>query len=211
MTPVGGFKAKVNIEDATSRGDTFRGSTSTKIMKFHFDPRSRRVTKSGFRCAIWMVQHRIFIKKTVDVCKKVPEQESARTNVMGRSGQGLDFCHWSLKILIFWYRPFAKLFQPLSILSDPKQIGNISLDVCKKLLRHVRAQSSVRVFPGACSLGRGPGAAEEEEAEEAAEEGAEEAAEEGAEEEAEEEAEEAAEEAEEEAEEGAEEEAQEGA
>ena len=73
-----GFKAKVNIEDATSRGYTFRGSTSTKIMKFHVDPRSRRVTKSCFWCAIWMVQHRIFIKKTVDVCKKVPEQESAR-------------------------------------------------------------------------------------------------------------------------------------
>ena len=44
----GGFKAKVNIEDATSRGDTFRGSTSTKIMKFRVDPRSRRVTKSCF-------------------------------------------------------------------------------------------------------------------------------------------------------------------
>ncbi len=27
-----------------------------------------------------MVQHRIFIKKTLDVCKKMPEQESARTN-----------------------------------------------------------------------------------------------------------------------------------
>ena len=66
--------------------------------------------------------------------------------------------------------------QRLSILSDPKQIGNISLDVCKKLLRHVRAQSSVRGFPGACSLGRGPGAAEEEEAEEAAEEEAQEGA-----------------------------------
>ena len=27
-----------------------------------------------------MVQHRIFIKKTLDMCKKVPEQESALTN-----------------------------------------------------------------------------------------------------------------------------------
>ncbi len=76
----GGFKATVNIEDATSRGGTFRSSTSTKIMKFHFDPRSRRVTKSCFWGAIWMVQHRIFITKPLDLCKKVPEQESARTN-----------------------------------------------------------------------------------------------------------------------------------
>ena len=30
-----------------------------------------------------MVQHRIFIKKPLDVCKKVPEQESARTNRLG--------------------------------------------------------------------------------------------------------------------------------
>ena len=30
----GGFKAKVIIEDATSRGGTFGGSTRTKIMKF---------------------------------------------------------------------------------------------------------------------------------------------------------------------------------
>ncbi len=121
----------------------------------------------------------------------MPEQESARTNGLGRSGQGLDFCHWSLKILMFWYRPFAKRFQLLSILSDAKQIGNISLDVCKKSRRSDSSGRAVRKFPGTCSLGRGPGAAEEEEAEEAAEEGAEEAAEEGAEEAAEEEAEEA--------------------
>ncbi len=93
-----------------------------------------------------MVQHCIFIKKTVDVCKKCPSKNQRSQTVSGRSGQGLDFCHWSLKILMFWYRPFAKRLMPLSILSDPKQIGNISLDVCKKLLRHVRAQSSVRGF-----------------------------------------------------------------
>ncbi len=93
-----------------------------------------------------MVQHCIFNQKPLDVCKKCPSKNQPRTNGASRSGQGLDFCHWSLKILIFWYRPFAKLVWPLSILSDPKQIGNISLDVCKKLLRHVRAQSSVRGF-----------------------------------------------------------------
>ena len=108
-------------------------------MKFRVDPRSRRVTKSGFRCAIWMVQHRIFIKKPVDVCKMCPSKNQRSQTVPGRSGQGLDFCHWSLKILIFWYRPFAKLFLPLSILSDPKQIGNISLDVCKNLRRRLFA------------------------------------------------------------------------
>ena len=42
------FKAKVDIEDATSRGGTFGGSTSTKIMRFRVDPRSGRVTKSCF-------------------------------------------------------------------------------------------------------------------------------------------------------------------
>ena len=45
-----GFKAKVNIEDAASRGGTFRGSTSTKIMKFHVDPRSRRDKIMLLRC-----------------------------------------------------------------------------------------------------------------------------------------------------------------
>ena len=86
-----------------------------------------------------MVQHRIFIKKPLDVCKKCPSKNQRSQTVHGRSGQGLDFCQWSLKILIFWYRPFAKLFLPLSILSDPKQIGNISLDVCKNLRRRLFA------------------------------------------------------------------------
>ena len=48
MTPVGGFKAKVNIEDATSRGGTFGGSTMTKIVKFEFDPRGGLKHKSCF-------------------------------------------------------------------------------------------------------------------------------------------------------------------
>ncbi len=43
-----GFKAKVNIEDATSRGGTFGGSTRTKIMKFEFDPRGGLKHKSCF-------------------------------------------------------------------------------------------------------------------------------------------------------------------
>ena len=43
-----GFKAKVNIEDATSRGGTFGGSTRTKIMKFDFDPRGGLKHKSCF-------------------------------------------------------------------------------------------------------------------------------------------------------------------
>ena len=43
-----GFKAKVIIEDATSRGGTFGGSTRTKIMKFDFDPPGGLKQKSCF-------------------------------------------------------------------------------------------------------------------------------------------------------------------
>ena len=70
----------------------------------------------------------------------------------------------------------------MSILSDPKQIGNISVDVCKKSRCSENHSRLLRVFPGACSLGRGPGAAEEEEAEEEVEEEADEAEEEAEEE-----------------------------
>ena len=68
-----------------------------------------------------MVQHRIFNTKPLDVCKKCPSKNQRSQTGAGRSGQGLDFCHWSLNILIFWYRPFAKLFLPLSILSVQKK------------------------------------------------------------------------------------------
>ena len=89
-----------------------------------------------------MLQHRIFIKKTVDVCKKCPSKNQRSQTVHGRSGQGLDFCHWSLKILIFWYRPFAKRFWRLSILSVQKKSRLLRVCVCTS-----RCSEKIRVDP----------------------------------------------------------------
>ena len=62
VTPVGVLKQQSTLRMLRLEETLFEAQQVRKSWNFHVDPRSRRVTKSCFRCAIWMVQHRIFIK-----------------------------------------------------------------------------------------------------------------------------------------------------
>ena len=82
VDPRGGFKAQVDNQDSTSWGLHFGGSARAKIMKCHGFKNALFslliLTSWCFWGAIWMVLHCIFIKKTLDVCKKSPPPYGAK-------------------------------------------------------------------------------------------------------------------------------------
>ena len=78
VTPVGVLKQKSTLRMLRLEETLFEAQQVRKSWNVNVDPRSRRVTKSCFWGAIWMVQHRIFIKKPLDVCKKSPPPYGAK-------------------------------------------------------------------------------------------------------------------------------------
>ena len=83
-----------------------------------------------------MVQHRIFIKTPLDVCKKWPSKNQRAQTVTGFSGFGLYFCHWSLKILMFLLFLRWKRFWRQSILSVQKKKVASSEYACARRENH---------------------------------------------------------------------------